>query len=199
MCGIAGEIRFDGERPELGIVEAMNERQARRGPDGQGIWAQHNVALGHRRLKIIDLSDRAAQPMVDSDLGLTIVFNGCVYNYQSLREELRGLGYEFKTTSDTEVLLKAYAAWGKQCVERVNGMFAFVVFEHESRHVFIARDRLGIKPFYYTESPTFFRFASSLPALLAVDGGAAEINPEALHNYLSFHSVVPWHMSSILY
>jgi len=191
MCGIAGEIRFDGQRPDGAVIEAMNLQQASRGPDGEGIWNHQSTTFGHRRLKIIDLSDRAAQPMVDFDLGLTIVFNGCIYNYQELRAELRQLNYEFSTTSDTEVLLKAYAAWGKHCVERCNGMFAFAVLEHASGCLFVARDRLGIKPFYYTESARYFRFASSLPALIAVADSKPQIDGTALHHYLSFHSVVP--------
>jgi len=191
MCGLAGEVRFDGRRPERSIIERMNESQAPRGPDGEGVWARGSTALGHRRLKIIDLSDRANQPMVDAELGLTIVFNGCIYNYGDLRAQLVRLGHRFATSSDTEVLLKAYAEWGDDCVLHLNGMFAFAIAEHESRRVFIARDRLGIKPFYYTESPAYLRFASSLPALLAVEDQAATIDPVALHNYLSFHSVVP--------
>jgi asparagine synthase (glutamine-hydrolysing) len=191
MCGIAGEYRFDGARPERRVIEVMNARQAQRGPDGAGIWCRDNVAFGHRRLKIIDLSDRAAQPMVDESLGLTIVFNGCIYNYRALRAELAELGYEFATTSDTEVLLKTYAAWGKDCVEHLNGMFAFAVLEHATGCLFVARDRLGIKPFYYASTPSAFRFASTLPALLAAHDGVAGIDPVALHHYMSFHSVVP--------
>ena len=191
MCGIAGEIRFDGRRPDRAMIERMNTRQRSRGPDGEGIWMHANTALGHRRLKIIDLSDRAAQPMEDAGLGLTIVFNGCIYNYKTLRDELRQLGYAFTTSSDTEVLLKAYAAWGKDCVERLNGMFAFAVLEHATGCLFVARDRLGIKPFYYAESPDRFRFASSLPALLAVRESSTDIDPVALSHYLTFHSVVP--------
>jgi len=172
-------------------VDAMNAKQAPRGPDGEGVWVSRNVALGHRRLKILDLSDRASQPMEDAALGLTIVFNGCIYNFQTLRRELAALGHQFSTTSDTEVLLKAYAEWGEQCLHRLNGMFAFAVYEHDSGNLFIARDRLGIKPLYYSETAQRFRFASSLPALLAVHDGSTEIDASALHNYLTFHSVVP--------
>jgi asparagine synthase (glutamine-hydrolysing) len=191
MCGIAGEFRFDGRQPDRAVIEAMNARQAARGPDGDGVWIHGPVAFGHRRLKIIDLSDRASQPMQDAALGLAIVFNGCIYNYRELREELRGLGWQFSTSSDTEVLLKAYAAWGKACVEHLNGMFAFAVFDQNTGELFAARDRLGIKPFYYTESAHRFRFASSLPALVAVHEDPLEPDATALHHYLSFHSVVP--------
>ncbi|MCG6872052.1 MAG: N-acetylglutaminylglutamine amidotransferase [Gammaproteobacteria bacterium] len=191
MCGIAGEIRFDGQPASEEAVREMNRRQAARGPDAEGIHRHGNVVLGHRRLKIIDLSDRGAQPMVDTELGLAIVFNGCIYNYRELREELRGLGHSFRSTSDTEVLLKAYAAWGKNCVKHLNGMFAFVILEQETGRLFMARDRLGIKPLYFTDSGDVMRFASSLPALLAVAEQPAEINPVGLHHYMSFHSVVP--------
>ena len=136
-----------------------------RGPDGAGIVLRDHVALGQRRLKIFDLSEHAQQPMVDSELGLTLVHNGAVYNYLELRKELEGLGYEFFSDGDTEVVLKAYHAWGADCVHRLNGMFAVAILERDSGRVFCARDRLGIKPFYYAETPGALRFASTLPAL----------------------------------
>jgi asparagine synthase (glutamine-hydrolysing) len=191
MCGIAGEIRFDGERADSELVAAMSRAQSARGPDGEGIEQRGPVALAHRRLKIIDLSDRAAQPMVDEALGLTLVFNGCIYNYPELRRELEALGYRFRSHSDTEVILKAYAAWRERCVERFNGMFSFALLEHESGSLLAARDRLGIKPFYFTRSSRALRFASSLPALLPAVDGSLDIDSVALHQYMSFHSVVP--------
>ena len=112
MCGISGEIRFDGRPASVEAVAAMSRCLAARGPDGDGLWASGPVALGHRRLAVIDLSARGAQPMVDSELGLTVVFNGCIYNYPELRTELEAKGYRFFSTSDTEVLLKAYHHWG---------------------------------------------------------------------------------------
>src|SRR5690349_10000350 len=138
MCGISGEIRFDGEYASTDAVARMTAAMADRGPDGSGIVSRGPVALGHRRLRIIDLSDRAQQPMVDPDLGLNIVFNGCIYNYGELREELRKLGYRFFSTGDTEVVLKAWHAWGEQCVDRMLGMFAFVVHERDSGRVAMA-------------------------------------------------------------
>ena len=191
MCGIAGEIRFDGRPADRHAVERMTERQSARGPDADGFFHDGRVALGHRRLKIIDLSKRAAQPMVDEDLGLVIVFNGCIYNYRELKLELEDFGHRFRTTSDTEVILKAYAEWGEECVERFNGMFAFAIFDRRSGRVFIARDRLGIKPLYYRETPGSLRFASSLPALLEDGSSSPGVDPVALHHYMSFHSVVP--------
>ena len=169
----------------------MAEAMAPRGPDAAGVWSQGRVALGHRRLKIIDLSEAGAQPMVDSDLGLAIAWNGCIYNYKELRRELTGHGYRFFSTSDTEVLLKAYHRWGDRFVDRLFGMFAFAIVERDSGRVLLGRDRLGIKPLYITEDAHRVRFASSLPALLAGGGVDTHIDPVALHHYLTFHSVVP--------
>jgi asparagine synthase (glutamine-hydrolysing) len=191
MCGITGEIRFDGRRAELAAISRMADTLAPRGPDSDGIFAHGSVAFGHRRLEIIDLSERGAQPMVDSELGLALVFNGCIYNHRALHAELEALGYRFFSSSDTEVIIKAYHAWGADCVERFNGMFAFALWERDSGRVVVARDRLGIKPLYYAETGKSFRFASTLPALLAAGGVDTDIDPAALHFYLSFHSIVP--------
>jgi len=169
----------------------MAEAMTPRGPDGAGVWSQGRVALGHRRLKIIDLSEAGAQPMVDSDLGLSIAWNGCIYNYKELRQDLIGHGYRFFSTSDTEVLIKAYHHWGDRFVDHLKGMFAFAIVERDSGRVLLGRDRLGIKPLYITENASRIRFASSLPALLAGGGVDTRIDPVALNHYLSFHSVVP--------
>jgi asparagine synthase (glutamine-hydrolysing) len=169
----------------------MAEAMAPRGPDAAGVWSQGRVALGHRRLKIIDLSEAGGQPMVDSNLGLAVCWNGCIYNYKDLRHELTGKGYRIFSHSDTEVLLKAYHRWGDRFVDRLKGMFAFAIVERDSGRVLLGRDRLGIKPLYLTEDAHRIRFASSLPALLAGGGVDTRIDPVALHHYLSFHSVVP--------
>jgi asparagine synthase (glutamine-hydrolysing) len=169
----------------------MTDTLAPRGPDASAVYAQGSMALGHRRLKVIDTSERAQQPVIDSELGLAIVYNGAVYNFRALRTELEGKGYRFFSNGDTEVVLKAYHAWGERCVERFNGMFAFVIRERDTGRCFLARDRLGIKPLYYSQTDTRFRFASSLPALLAGDGVDTEIDPVALHHYMMFHAVVP--------
>ncbi|MFE0737235.1 N-acetylglutaminylglutamine amidotransferase [Streptomyces sp. NPDC058855] len=191
MCGLSGEIRFDGGRPDLAAVERMTDRLAARGPDGRGLWNRGAVAFGHRRLKIIDLSERAAQPLTDEEAGLTCVFNGCIYNYQQLRDELRGLGHRFETTSDTEVVLKAYRQWGTDFVEHFAGMFAIAVAEHATGRVVLARDRLGIKPMYLAERPGRLRFASTLPALLAGGEVDTSLDPVAVHHYMSWQSTVP--------
>ncbi|HNM84018.1 MAG TPA: N-acetylglutaminylglutamine amidotransferase [Mycobacterium sp.] len=191
MCGACGEVRLDGRVPDVGAVAAMAATMADRGPDGAGVWSAGRVALGHRRLRIIDLSDAGAQPMVDPELGLAICWNGCIYNYPQLRAELIGLGYRFFSHSDTEVLLKAYHRWGDGFVDHLIGMFAFAIVERDSGRVLLGRDRLGIKPLYLTEDAHRVRFASSLPALLAGGDVDTRIDTTALHHYLSFHSVVP--------
>jgi asparagine synthase (glutamine-hydrolysing) len=155
------------------------------------VYAARHVALGHRRLSILDLSPAADQPMIDAELGLAIAFNGCIYNFRELRAELEAKGYRFFTDGDTEVIAKSYHAWGRRCVERFKGMFAFAITERESGRVVLARDRLGIKPLYYTDNDKRFRFASTLPALLAGGGVDTSIDPVALHHYLSFHGAVP--------
>ena len=191
MCGIAGELRFDGNPPDLAALARMNAQQRPRGPDNCGVFAQGAQAWGHRRLKIMDLSESAQQPMVDPELGLGIVFNGAVYNHPELRRELEAKGYRFYSHGDTEVLLKAYHAWGEDFVTRLNGMFAFAIWERDSGRVLLGRDRLGIKPLYYAPIEGGLRFASALPALLAAGGVDTSIDPAALNHYLSFHAVVP--------
>ena len=191
MCGLSGEINFDGKPADAGALQRMTEALAPRGPDGVGVVLRGPVGFGHRRLKIIDLSEKAQQPMADADLGITIVFNGCIYNYPELREELIGLGYRFFSHGDTEVIIKAWHAWGDRCVDRFLGMFAFVLHERDSGRLVIARDRFGIKPLYLAESDKRLRFASTLPALLAAGDIDTAIDPVGLHHYMTFHAVVP--------
>lgn len=162
-----------------------------RGPDGEGLWAQGPVAFGHRRLKIIDLSDAAQQPMVDPELGLAIVFNGCIYNYPELRAELSDKGYRFFSHGDTEVILKAYHAWGTDFVKKLYGMFAFCIWHRDDGRALLGRDRLGIKPLYLARGDKKLRFASYLPALLECPDIDRSIDPVALHHYMTFHAVVP--------
>jgi len=184
-------VRTDGAGADVAAVEKMTATMADRGPDGVGVWSAGRTALGHRRLKIVDLSDSAQQPMVDPHLGLTGVFNGMIYNYRELRAELEGHGHRFFSSGDTEVVLKAYAQWGDRFPDRLLGMFAVVIVERDSGRVVMVRDRLGIKPLYVAEVPGAVRFASTLPALLAGGGVDTEVDRAALHSYLTFHSVVP--------
>ena len=191
MCGICGEVRFDGRSADVAAVTRMTGAMVSRGPDFDGVLAHGPVALGHRRLSIIDLSARGAQPMVDSDLGLTLVFNGCIYTYRDLRNELEATGYQFFSSSDSEVVIKAFHRWGTDCVDHFKGMFAFAIAERETGVVTLARDRLGIKPLYVTEKPGRLRFASTVRALLDAGDVDTELDRHALHHYMSFHSVVP--------
>ncbi|MBU0582125.1 MAG: N-acetylglutaminylglutamine amidotransferase [Alphaproteobacteria bacterium] len=191
MCGICGEVTFDGSTPSVLAISRMSDTLAPRGPDDSGIVSYGNAGFGHRRLRIIDLSEKARQPMVDGMLGLTIAFNGCIYNYPELRRELEAAGYSFFSNGDTEVILKAWHAWGEACVERFNGMFAFVIQERDSGRIIVARDRFGIKPLYLSQSGKRLRFASSLPALLKAGDVDTSIDRVALHHYMSFHAVVP--------
>src|SRR5687767_7020272 len=191
MCGLCGEITFDGSMADTTAVARMVESLVPRGPDGQGSWSSGRVAFGHRRLSVIDLSACGAQPMVDSDLGLTAVFNGCIYDYQELRAELEGHGYRFFSHSDTEVILKGFHLWGTDVVSHLHGMFAFVIHERDTGRLVMARDRLGIKPLYFSATPQRLRFASTLPALLRAGDVDTSIDPVALHHYLSWHAVVP--------
>jgi len=192
MCGFCGELSLSNAPASATAVAAMNATMARRGPDGAGLWSNGHAALGHRRLKIIDLSERAQQPMVDPSLGVSVAFNGCIYNYKALRGELQAKGYKFFSDGDTEVVLKAWHAWGHDAPKRFNGMFAFAIVERDTGKVTLVRDRLGIKPLYYSEiSGQRVRFASSLPALLAAGDIDTSIDPVALNHYMSFHAVVP--------
>ncbi|MEU4715472.1 N-acetylglutaminylglutamine amidotransferase [Micromonospora purpureochromogenes] len=191
MCGLAGEFRRDGSRADVSAVERMAATMSDRGPDDSGVWSQGPTALGHRRLKIIDLSAASGQPIVDAAAGLTGVFNGCIYNYRELREELQAKGHRFFSSGDSEVVVKAYAEWGLDFVDHLIGMFAVAITERDTGRLVLARDRLGIKPLYLAETPGVVRFASTLPALLAGGGVDTAIDPVALAHYLSFHSIVP--------
>ncbi len=191
MCGISGELRFDGSAPDLASMGRMLDCLARRGPDHEGTWSDGPLLLGHRRLSIIDLSPRSNQPMVDPELGLALVFNGTIYNYRDLRQDLIAQGYRFFSDGDTEVILKAYAEWGERCPEHLIGMFAFALWNLRDRTLFLARDRLGIKPLYYSHTPHAFRFASNSQALLTAPDTDTTIDPIGLHHQLTLHAVIP--------
>jgi asparagine synthase (glutamine-hydrolysing) len=190
MCGICGEISLSGG-VELTALQSMAASLKARGPDSEGYYCQQHLGFGHRRLSIIDLASASQQPMIDPHLGLGIVFNGCIYNYRELKSELTAKGYRFFSHGDTEVILKSYHAWGQRCVERFKGMFAFALWERDSGRVVLARDRLGIKPLYWTKTAQALRFASTLPALLSAGEVDTRIDAAALHHYMSFHAVVP--------
>jgi asparagine synthase (glutamine-hydrolysing) len=191
MCGICGEIRFDDTRTDIAAVARMTDAMRARGPDTSGVHTWESVAFGHRRLCIIDLSVRGGQPMIDSELGLALVFNGCIYNYRTLRKELQQVGYRFFSTSDSEVVLKSFHRWGADCVHRFKGMFAFAIHELATGVVTLVRDRLGIKPLYLAEQPNRLRFASTMQALLRGGNVDTTIDRVSLHHYLSFAAAVP--------
>lgn len=165
MCGIAGIINFDEKKVDENDIQAMLTILKHRGPDDEGIYLQHNIGLGHVRLSIIDLSSAGHQPMSDNEQRYTIIFNGEIYNYAELKKELEQQ-YHFKSKTDTEVLLAAYIIWGENCLSRLNGDFAFVIYDSLEKKLFGARDRFGIKPFYYYKTESGFVFASEIKALL---------------------------------
>jgi len=190
MCGICGQFRFDSENVSSKSLTSMMSKLARRGPDSNGKWLEGKIGFGHQRLSIIDLSSYGNQPMVDDLLKLILVFNGTIYNYKSLRSELIDKGYSFFSHSDTEVIIKAYHYWGEDCVKYLDGMFAFCMWDQSNQKLFIARDRMGIKPLYYNLSNKAFTFASNSQALLTQELDKS-VNPIALQQQLSLHGVVP--------
>jgi len=190
MCGICGQLRFDNKTVKSEDLGVMMSRIARRGPDASGEWMDGKIGFGHQRLSIIDLSNHASQPMADKTLDLVLVFNGTIYNYKALRADLIKQGYEFFSHSDTEVILKAYHQWGEDCITHFDGMFAFCIWDKKQNHLFVARDRMGIKPLYFNLNKDAFSFASNTQALVAI-GADTDINSVALQQQLSLHAVVP--------
>lgn len=185
MCGIAGIVSTTGGLTRL-QVQPMIDAQRHRGPDAEGVWTDGDCALGQRRLAIIDLSAAGRQPMANDDGSLQITFNGEIYNFQALRTELEALGYRFRTRTDTETILHAYQQWGVECLKKLRGMFAFALWDRRQRRLFVARDRVGKKPLFYTQVGSHFLFASELQGLLANAEVPREVLPEALDAYLSY-------------
>jgi asparagine synthase (glutamine-hydrolysing) len=197
MCGIAGIFAYRGSAAPADVEELrrMRDFMQRRGPDASGEWLSEDrrVALGHRRLSIIDLSDRASQPMANADGSVLISFNGEIYNYRTLREQLIAKGHSFRTTSDTEVILNLYAEYGEALVDHLRGMFAFALWDARERALLLARDPYGIKPLYYADDGATLRFASQVKALMAGGGVARGVDPAAQVGFMLFGSVPePW-------
>ncbi len=186
MCGIAGQYCFDDRAPDRELLARMSERLIHRGPDGMGTVVRGCMGLVHRRLAIIDLSEDALQPMTNDDKTLWLVYNGEIYNYVELRGELTEKGYSFRSQSDTEVILHAYEEWGTECLQRFNGMWAFALWDENREELFCARDRFGIKPFYYTEVNGSFLFASEIKALIAHPDVGKRPDDEILRTYLGW-------------
>ncbi len=188
MCGIAGILNFDGAPVDAAVLKRMTDAIAHRGPDGEGFYAGEGVGLGHRRLAIIDLSDAAAQPMSDSEGRRFIVYNGEVYNFAEIRDELVSLGHVFKSRTDSEVVLHAYIEWGEKSLEKFNGMFAFAVWDKVERELFIARDRCGIKPLYYALRGGTFVFGSEVKAIARHPDCPTALDRKALLEYFTFQN-----------
>lgn len=189
MCGITGMVRFDGADVDGDVVEEMTQAIAHRGPDGEGVHLDGSVGIGNRRLAIIDLSEAGAQPMSAADGDVWITYNGETYNFQELREELEDLGHSFRSQSDTEVVLHAYLEWGRDCVERLNGMFALAIWDARDGTLLLARDRYGVKPLYIHRTDERLMFGSEVKALLASGDLPREVDPVALREYFTFQNI----------
>lgn len=187
MCGIAGILSTEHNNSLLKIIGIMTESMSHRGPDGNNIFQDGPMVLGHRRLAVIDKSEMSAQPMIDPSGRYVLVFNGTIYNFRELKKELTG--YPFKSQGDTEVILAAYTTWGKECVKRLKGMFAFAIWDIAEQSFFLARDPLGIKPLYYTELDNGFLFSSEIRAILNTGLVEKSLNFDALQDYLHYQSV----------
>ena len=189
MCGIAGILHLGGAPAASGVLKKMTDAIAHRGPDGEGHWVDGSIGLGHRRLAIIDLSDAGSQPMVSADGRYVLSYNGEVYNFKDLRSELEAAGYWFKSQTDSEVVLYAFAEWGPECVNRFNGMFAFAVWDRKELTLHLARDRYGIKPLYYAQWGDTFLFGSEQKAILEHPEAKKEIDKKALLEYFTFQNI----------
>jgi len=185
MCGIGGELYINHHRKDGYVLNRMSEAMKERGPDDEGIYSDETIGLVHRRLSIIDLSPAGRCPMDNEDGSVKIVFNGEIYNYQGLRQRLLDMGHNFRSDSDTEVILHGYEQWGEDIVSQLNGMFAFAIWDSEKKCLFIARDRLGEKPLYYAELPGRFVFASTIIALTAGLKDHFSLNYNAMNSFLS--------------
>ncbi len=187
MCGICGIIPFDKKPVDEVKIRQMMAAMKYRGPNDEGVYMLSNIGLGFVRLSILDLSAAGHQPMLDPTQRYCIVFNGEIFNYIELREELKAIGVEFFTNTDTEVLLNAYIQYGEDCLNKLNGMFAFVIYDKQTGKIFAARDRFGVKPFYYYQTESTFIFASEIPPVLAVYGQANKANEQMIFDYLTFN------------
>lgn len=190
MCGITGVVHCDGHAASAPVVAAMAAAVAHRGPDSEGVWIDGPVGLGHRRLAIIDLSPAGHQPMGNETGDVVIVYNGELFNFQKLRVELESAGHHFHSNSDTEAIIHAYEEWGEACLERFNGQFAFAIWDSKRQRLFLARDRFGVKPLYYTFDGARLLFGSEIKSLLAHPGMTARVCYEALNEYFTFQNVL---------
>lgn len=191
MCGIVGKISA-GSGVSTELITRMNGCAVHRGPDDSGVFVDGNIGFGHRRLSILDPSPAGHQPMATGDRRYWIVYNGEIYNFWDIRSELEHSGYKFETRTDTETVLAAYREWGPSCLKRFNGMFAMAIWDTQERMLFLARDRMGIKPLYYSSDGTSVVFASEMKAIVSDPSVKRELSPVAVRNFFSFgHSVAP--------
>lgn len=187
MCGIVGIVRFDAKPIKKESLTTMMQTIKHRGPDDEGVFIDGHVGLGHVRLSILDLTEAGHQPMTDSTGRYTIIQNGESYNYIELREELKAKGYQFKTQTDTEVVLNGYIEWGEKVLDRLNGMFAMAIYDKQEQTLFIARDRFGVKPLYYHMGSEQMVFASEIPAIIKALPDKPKANENAIFDYLVFN------------
>jgi asparagine synthase (glutamine-hydrolysing) len=188
MCGICGKMTFDGNTVEASLITSMLGTIRHRGPDDEGMYLAPGIGLGHRRLSIIDLS-AGHQPLTNEDGNVWIVFNGEIYNYQELRAQLLARGHVFRTKSDTEVIVHLYEEYGTACVEKLSGMFAFAIWDARDKTLFIARDRVGIKPLYYIQASNSLLFGSEIKAILADPSVTPAVDPRMIDRFLSFYFI----------
>ena len=191
MCGICGVFNFSNQKIESQKIDNLLEPLIQRGPDSTGILLKDNIAFGHARLKVIDTSYRSNQPLIDMDLGLMITFNGCIYNYMKLKKKLLQFGYNFFSDGDTEVILKAWHKWGYKSLEMLDGDFAFAIWNFNKKELYLGRDRLGVKPLYFTQNDNEIIFSSNIQSLLKVPETSKIINKKSLQFFLTLHSIVP--------
>lgn len=189
MCGIAGIIDLYGSSISPVVLKGMTDAIAHRGPDGEGQWIEGGVGLGHRRLAIIDLSNAGHQPMITSDNRYVLSYNGEIYNFNELRTELEAAGYQFRSHTDSEVVLNALAKWGVKALNRFNGMFAIALWDRKEKTLLLARDRYGIKPLYYAKQSSFIAFGSEQKAILAIPEFRRSLDKEALLEYFTFQNI----------
>ena len=190
MCGIAGMLNYGSDPVTPPALRSMTDAIAHRGPDGEGQWIEEAVGLGHRRLAIIDLSPFAHQPMMSHDNRYVLSYNGEIYNFRELRAELETIGYPFRSQSDSEVLLTAWAAWGVRSLDKFNGMFAFAIWDRTTKTLTLARDRYGIQPLYIAETVKGLTFGSEQKAILARSDLSIEVDREALLEYFTFQNLL---------
>jgi asparagine synthase (glutamine-hydrolysing) len=189
MCGIVGVYNLNGEPFGLGAIKRMSDAMVHRGPDGDGYYTGEGIALAHRRLAILDVSPRGAQPMTSKDGKWVVVFNGCIYNFLELKQELQSEGYVFSSTTDTEVIVEGLAAFGTSFFERLNGMFAIGAWHVPERALYLSRDRFGVKPLYYWFSGNTIVFASEIKAIIQYPGFQVKPNLSALNEYFTFQNM----------